>query len=107
MAVVEYALGMTCNLDYSVWDYRNQPFNIAGQVCLVYSLLFGVAATLVTWLIYPLLEGMFSYVTQDVFNIIFVAAPVLFLLLVFTYNINLDNAIVTQNLVDDGVLRMK
>lgn len=43
---VELATGLVFNdlLGYNVWDYSNVPFNIMGQVCLPYSLLwFGLS----------------------------------------------------------------
>lgn len=37
---IEYIFGILFNSDYSVWDYRDQLFNINGQVCLLFSLLW-------------------------------------------------------------------
>lgn len=78
------------NRDYSVWDYRNQPVNFMGQVCLVYSLLFTIVAMVVTWAIFPALERLLSRVNRDAFRVIFTVSLVLFLLLVVTYSIDLD-----------------
>ena len=44
---VELAVGLLANRDYSVWDYRDVPFNFHGQICLPFSLLWlpvGLAA---------------------------------------------------------------
>ena len=30
----EYVVSITLNQNYTIWDYRNMPFNIGGQVCL-------------------------------------------------------------------------
>lgn len=43
---VELAIGLVVNrwLDFQVWDYSDVPFNLFGQVCLPYSLLwFGIS----------------------------------------------------------------
>jgi len=49
ITVVEYAAGCLFNRDYTVWDYRDQPLNIQGQICLPFCLLWlpiGLGATL-------------------------------------------------------------
>jgi len=40
ITMVELAAGLIANRGYTVWDYRNQPFNFCGQICLLYSLLW-------------------------------------------------------------------
>ena len=40
VTVVELGVGLLANRDYSVWDYRQMPYNFRGQICLVYSLLW-------------------------------------------------------------------
>ena len=30
---VELAAGLLVNRDFSVWDYRRQPYNFRGQIC--------------------------------------------------------------------------
>lgn len=37
---VELLTGLVANRDYSVWDYRQIPFNYQGQICLPYTLLW-------------------------------------------------------------------
>ena len=37
---VELAVGLLFNREYRVWDYRQQPGNLWGQICLGYSLLW-------------------------------------------------------------------
>ena len=37
---VELLAGLLANRDYSVWDYRDVPFNFYGQICLPFSLLW-------------------------------------------------------------------
>ncbi len=40
ITLVELLTGLGVNRDYSVWDYRSQPCNFMGQICLAYSLLW-------------------------------------------------------------------
>ena len=37
ITAVELATGLLFNRDYTVWDYRSQPFNVLGQICPVFS----------------------------------------------------------------------
>ncbi len=43
ITAVEYLSGCVLNrrLKLNVWDYSKMPFNIGGQVCLLYSVLWG------------------------------------------------------------------
>ena len=41
---VEAAVGMGCNRDYRIWDYRRLPCNFRGQICANYACLwYGLA----------------------------------------------------------------
>ena len=40
ITAVELVIGLLCNRRYTVWDYRNAPFNFLGQICLPYCLLW-------------------------------------------------------------------
>lgn len=45
---VEFLAGLLVNRSYHVWDYRNMPLNIKGQICLPFCLLWlpiGLGAT--------------------------------------------------------------
>ena len=37
---VELATGLLVNRDYSVWDYRSQPYNFLGQICPAFMVLW-------------------------------------------------------------------
>ena len=54
---VDFTCGMICNQNYEVWDYRALPFNFMGQVCLQNSTVYTVAATLILWVFYPLMDS--------------------------------------------------
>ena len=40
ITMVEYAAGLLFNRSYAVWDYRDQPLNLHGQICLPFSLVW-------------------------------------------------------------------
>ena len=42
ITAIEFLAGVAINLIFklNVWDYSNQPFNILGQICLLYSFLW-------------------------------------------------------------------
>lgn len=88
--VAELALGFAFNADLQAWNYSDQFMNFQGQICLLYTMAFGVLSSFITWQLYPLMERQFSYVSKDAFRIIFVASAVLYLLIFVTYNVNPD-----------------
>ncbi len=48
------------------WDYTDQPFNIGGYVCLVFSLIWGVACVAIMLFIHPMLHGLLTLMPQVV-----------------------------------------
>ena len=44
------------------WDYSAQPLNIGGYVCLLFSLIWGVACVLIVDLIHPLISGVLAHI---------------------------------------------
>ena len=65
---IDFTTGMAVNQDYSLWDYRQIPFNFMGQVCLQNSLVYTTAATLIVWVFYPLLDRLNHRAPQGVIN---------------------------------------
>ena len=53
---IDFLTGITCNQNYELWDYRDMPFNFMGQVCLQNSMVYSIAATLIVWIFYPLMD---------------------------------------------------
>lgn len=49
---VEFIVGWAVNIKgkLRVWDYSTQPFNFRGQICLLYSTLWGLLMIPVSWL---------------------------------------------------------
>ncbi len=40
ITVAELLAGLLINCNYAIWDYRNMPLNIMGQICLPYTILW-------------------------------------------------------------------
>lgn len=40
ITAVELGTGLLANRSYQIWDYRQMPANLGGQICLPYSLLW-------------------------------------------------------------------
>lgn len=40
ITAVELIAGLIANRDHTIWDYRQMPINLLGQICLPYSLLW-------------------------------------------------------------------
>lgn len=68
---IDFLTGVTCNLDYHLWDYRRMPFNFMGQVCLQNSLVYTVAATLIVWVVYPAIDADIRRLPRDVADGVF------------------------------------
>ena len=67
---IDFTTGMVSNQDYSLWDYRDMPFNFMGQVCLQNSLVYTIAATLIVWVFYPLIDKGLRNAPQGIVNAI-------------------------------------
>lgn len=52
---LELITGLLVNRDYAVWDYRDQPFQFQGQICLAFSLLW-VPVSLMAMELYALAQ---------------------------------------------------
>ena len=65
---IDFGTGMAVNQDYSLWDYREIPFNFMGQVCLQNSLVYTIAATLIVWVFYPLLDRWIRRSPEGIVN---------------------------------------
>ena len=58
---VEYMIGRyLVNQQYQLWDYREMPFNVHGQVCLVFSLVWIVISAVMI--------PIFDYIDYYVFD---------------------------------------
>ena len=57
---IEYVFGIIFNRDFHIWDYRNMPFNLNGQICLPFSCIWMIVASIVI----PLMD----WIDWKVFN---------------------------------------
>lgn len=46
------------------WDYSNMPFNIGGYVCLLFSLIWGVACVAIMEFIHPLIHRLLAFIPK-------------------------------------------
>ena len=77
ITLLEFLMGLIVNvwLGWNVWDYANMPFNIMGQVCLLYSVLWVVLSPLAFWLddifreAYSLLNSQCKEVTSNAISL--------------------------------------
>lgn len=58
--ILEYIVGITCNADYSIWDYRGLSYNVDGQICLLFSCIWAV--------LFAILIPILDYVEWKIFK---------------------------------------
>ena len=74
-----------------------------GQVCLQNSLGFGLAATIMTYVVYPLVKGAIAKLPKDGANILFVSIVIFFAILMVFYYINDFAGFLTDEEVKDAM----
>ena len=70
--IIEFGMGLIVNANHELWDYSENFGNIMGQVCLQNALAFGMAASIITWFVYPALERWIARMPSDYMNLVFV-----------------------------------
>lgn len=55
------------------WDYSDMPMNIGGYVCLVFSLMWGVACVVIVKVLHPLIHNLLAFIPVPL-GIILIAA---------------------------------
>ncbi len=63
ITMIELLAGLIFNRDYSVWDYRQQPMNFHGQICLRFFLLW-IPLSLGAMALYSFLQKRLSGLRQ-------------------------------------------
>lgn len=61
------------------WDYSHMPFHIHGRVCLINSILFGVASTLFIKFLYPFLSYVETHIPTTIYYLALTVFVILFL----------------------------
>ena len=77
--------------------------NFMGQVCLQNSLGFGLAATIMTYVVYPLVKGAIAKLPKDGANILFVGIVIFFSLLMVFYYINDFTGLLNDDVVKEAM----
>ena len=87
---IDFTTGMVANQDYSLWDYRDMPFNFLGQVCLQNSMVYSIAATLIVWVVYPLMDTALRRAPRGVVNALAFGLIGMYLFLAMLYFIDIS-----------------
>lgn len=65
ITLLELGCGLLVNRSYRVWDYRNMPLNVFGQICLPFTLLW-IPVSFVAMLLYDWTNrGISRYLYRD------------------------------------------
>lgn len=86
---IDFFTGITANADYQLWDYRDMPFNFMGQICLQNSVVYSLAATLIVWVIYPLMARFLHKIPKGAADAIFFAVIGFYAFLEVLYYVDL------------------
>lgn len=80
-SIIEYFTSWIMEKMFKVrwWDYSDERFNIEGRVCLLNSLLFGLAGLIVVYFIYPLINNLLLSIPHTVLIIISSICLIVFL----------------------------
>ena len=87
-ASIDFTTGITANADYSLWDYRDLPFNFMGQIVLQNTLVYSIAATFIVWVLYPLMAKALHRMPRRMANTLFVGLVAFYLFLELLYYVN-------------------
>ena len=61
------------------WDYSQMPFNLNGYICLLFSLLWGLACVLMMDVIHPMVAGLVALIPRPVGTVLLVCLTALLL----------------------------
>ncbi len=85
-SVLEYLAGWLLDLVFKTqwWDYSKNKFNLNGYICLRFSLVFGVCATLLYYFVHPLVARLTDTMPRYIEYWVAAAAGVLFIVDLFS-----------------------
>ena len=69
------------------WDYSDKPFNIGGDICPLFSLMWGIACLIVVDKIHPMISGL-VYIIPDTAAVVFLAITSIVLLVDLVATVN-------------------
>ncbi len=74
--LIEFCGGLMFNANLQNWDYTNMPFNFMGQICLQNAIGFGIASSVISWWVYPMMERAIARARPAVMNIVCVVVAI-------------------------------
>ena len=66
------------------WDYSDLPFNFGGYICLMFSLMWGLACLVVVDKIHPLVISLFNWIPNTVSEVLLIIFACLFIVDLFS-----------------------
>lgn len=86
--VLEYFTGFILEKTFKTkwWDYTDDPFNIHGRVCLLYSLIWGAGEVIVIRIIHPYINNIVINIPQ-VLGDIFLSVIVIYFIIDFYFTL--------------------
>lgn len=60
------------------WDYTDDPWNLHGRICLLYSLMWGAGSVGVIKILHPAINELLSYIPQYIGNLLFYSSILYF-----------------------------
>ena len=71
-AVLEYSVSVILERRFGAvwWDYSNFPLNVNGRICLPASLLFGAGGLFVTYIVAPVVNGLYPLFPSAVLELL-------------------------------------
>ncbi len=91
-SVLEYVTSWALQKKYHRlwWNYSDKPFNIHGRVCLLNSVMYGLAGIVITFFVQPEVEKLVSKIPFGILSLIMAVFSVFFLSDVLTTLIEMN-----------------
>jgi uncharacterized membrane protein len=78
VTVIEYIVGLILDkvFNHKLWDYSQNPLNLKSYICLEFSLMWGIAAIILSSFIHPVIEVVFMALPEVIkqYFILFISA---------------------------------
>lgn len=87
-SVLEYITGFILEKTFKTkwWDYTDDPFNLHGRICLLYSLLWGVGEVAIIKVVHPLVNDLIVNIPKTLGEI-FISAIIIYFIIDFCLTI--------------------
>ena len=92
ISIIEYLTGYILEKLFKTkyWDYTDDPFNIHGRICLLFSIMWGITSVSVVKIIHPLVKYIVTSITPLLITILFC---LLFILLIFDFSLTISKLV--------------